>query len=83
MVSSSSPGFSSAWVRERVYEKANSYCAKRALVMVPVSFDAREGVYGQTAPSANLVFRALHPGDPEIKRPNLEGPDHIERVQVR
>ena len=51
--------------------------------MVPVSFDAREGVYGQTAPSANLVFRALHPGDPEIKRPNLEGPDHIERVQVR
>jgi len=81
MVSSSGVGFSSAWAREQTYGKANEYCAKRGLVMVPVSFDAREGVYAQSAPSANLVFRALRPGDPEIKRPNVEGPNHIAKRQ--
>ena len=51
--------------------------------MVPVSFDAQAGVYGQRPPTADLTFRALPPGDPEIKRPTLEKPDYIQRVQMR
>jgi hypothetical protein len=53
------------------------------LVMVPVSFDSRPGELGRHPPSADLVFRALKPGDPDIKRPNVEGPDRIIRVQER
>ncbi|MEO5915499.1 MAG: hypothetical protein ABIS50_14800 [Luteolibacter sp.] len=82
-VSSSGAGFSAAGVRAKVYQTANDFCASRGLVMVPISIDARVGVLGQRPPSADLVFRALKPGDPEIKRPNLEGPSHIERIEVR
>lgn len=82
-VSSSGAGFSSAGVRARAYQAANDFCAKRGLVMVPVSFDAQGGVLGQRPPTADLVFRALRPGDPEIKRPNVEGPNYIQRIQQR
>lgn len=83
MVSASGAGFSSGAERARAYRIANEWCAKRGLVMVPVSMDSRDGEYGRKAPSADLVFRALPPGDPEIRRPNVEGPNHIQRVQVR
>lgn len=83
MVSSSGAGFGTGGVRENCFEKANKYCAQRGLVMMPVSFDARGGELGSHPPTAELTFRALRPGDPEIKRPNLEAPNAIYRVQVR
>jgi hypothetical protein len=82
-VSSSGAGFSTGGVRARAYKAANDFCSKRGLVMMPVSFDAQGGVYGQRPPTADLVFRALPPGDPEIKRPNVEGPQVVHRVLVR
>lgn len=54
--------------REVVFGVANDYCAKRGLVMVPVSLDVRPGEIGLRAGSADLVFRALKPGDPAIAR---------------
>jgi hypothetical protein len=54
--------------REVVFGVANDYCAKRKLVMVPVSLDVRPGEIGLKAGSADLVFRALQPGDPAIAR---------------
>ena len=54
--------------REIAFETANKYCAKRKLVMVPVSLDVRPGEIGVRAATADLVFRALKPGDPAIKR---------------
>ena len=83
MISAGGAGFSTGGVRASTHRKAHSFCAERGLVFVPVSFDAREGVLGQRAPTADLVFRALRPGDPEIKRPNLEQPNHIQRVESR
>lgn len=71
MVSASGAGFATAGVREKVYKKANDFCAARGLVMVPVSFKARPGELGRNPPSADLVFRALKPGDPAIGRPEL------------
>jgi hypothetical protein len=82
-VSASGAGFSDAKVRENVLQKANEFCAAHGLVMVPVSLDSRPGEVGRHPPSADLVFRALKPGDPDIKRPNFEGPDQIIRVQER
>lgn len=71
MVSASGAGFATAGVRETVYEKANEFCKERGLVMVPVSFKAREGEFGRRPPSADLIFRALKPGDPAIDRPDI------------
>lgn len=83
MISAGGVGFSTAGVRERTYFTAQKFCTERGLVFVPVSFDAQNGVLGQRAPTADLVFRALPPGDPEIKRPNLEKPDTTQRIQSR
>ena len=83
VTSGASAGFSSAGVRAEVYSLANKFCEERGLVMVPVSMDAREGALGRNPPSATLVFRALKPGDPDIKRANDEGPDKIIRIQQR
>lgn len=83
MVTSSGAGFGTAGVRTNCFEKANKFCAERGLVMVPVSFDARGGELGKRPPSADLTFRALRPGDPDIKRPVMEAPDAIYRVQIR
>ena len=38
------------------------------MVMVPVSLDVRPGEHGIRAGTADLVFRALPPGDPAISR---------------
>ncbi|WP_225318456.1 SHOCT domain-containing protein [Cellvibrio sp. KY-YJ-3] len=71
MVSASGAGFATAGVREIVYQKANDFCASKGLVMVPVSFKAREGQLGRNPPSADLIFRALKPGAPAIERPDI------------
>jgi hypothetical protein len=83
MISAGGAGFSTGGVRASTYRKAHKFCEERGLVFVPISFDAQPGVLGQRPPTADLVFRALPPGDPEIQRPNLEQPHHIQRVQIR
>ena len=75
--------FTSGGAQNATYKAANEFCAKRGLVMVPVSSDSREGICGQRPPTADLVFRALPPGDPEIKRPSIDKPDSIQRIQYR
>jgi hypothetical protein len=54
--------------REIAFQAANRYCAKRKLVMVPVTLDLRPGEIGVRPATADLVFRALPPGDPQIAR---------------
>jgi hypothetical protein len=82
MVTASGAGFGTAGVREKVYGKANNFCAEKGLVMVPVSFKARPGELGRNPPSADLVFRALKPGDPAIGRPEITDSDsHAEVTQ--
>ena len=81
--SGTSFGWSSANARAEAYALANKFCEERGLVMVPLSMDSIEGVTGRNTPNATLVFRALKPGDPDIKRVNVEAPDTIQRIQRR
>ena len=84
MVSRSVSGFSTAGAaKAAAYREASEWCAKRGLVMVPISSDAQNPVTGQRMGHAELTFRALKPGDPEIHRANVESPNHTQRVQVR
>lgn len=74
---------SSAGSRAKAYKAANDYCVKRGLVMVPVSVDERQYELGRHTANFTLIFRALPPGDPEIKRPNVESPASTLRTQSR
>jgi hypothetical protein len=69
--------------KAEAYRKADEWCRARGLVMVPIAVDQHSaepfGRYG----GAELTFRALKPGDPEIKRINVEKPDFTQRLQVR
>ena len=76
MVTASGAGFGTAGVRQTVFQKANQFCQSQGLVMIPVSFNAVEGKLGSHPPNADLVFRALHPDDPEVHRPNISEADY-------
>lgn len=54
--------------REAVFHAANRYCAKRKLVMVPVSLDTHPSDIDGRFERVDLIFRALRRGDPEIAR---------------
>lgn len=67
-VTSSGAGFSTDGVKADVYQAANEFCAKKNLVMVEVSINTQNGALGRNPPSADLKFRCLVQGDPEINR---------------
>ena len=67
-VTSTGAGFSTDGVRSNVYQKAEEYCSKQNLVMIEVSIDTQAGAYGRHPPNADLKFRCLEDGDPEIAR---------------
>jgi hypothetical protein len=71
-----------ASAKAEAYREASEWCAKRGLVMVPVESDAKDPGFGRFG-SSELLFRALKPGDPDIKRVNVESPNHVERIQSR
>ena len=84
LITRSISGFSSAGAgKAQVYREASAWCARRGLVMLPVAVDTQSPVAGSHMGSAELTFRALRPGDAEIKRSNIEAPTFTQRVQMR
>lgn len=67
----------------RVFRAANDFYVSNGLVMLPVSIDERPDQLGRHTASFELVFRALKPGDLELKRPNIEKPDSVKCVEMR
>ncbi len=72
---------SAAKAKAECYQKAGAWCAKRGLVMVPLSDNEQQTVVGR-AGSAELTFRALKPNDPEIQRPHMDVVAPIERKEI-
>lgn len=84
MISRSVSGFSSgAAGKAKAYREASEWCAKRGLVMVPISSDSRDPVAGRGMGSTEVHFKALPPGSPGISAANIEQPDTINRIEVR
>lgn len=67
-VTSSGAGFSTDGVKADVYREANEFCAQKTRVMVEVSLKTQDGALGRNPPSADLKFRCLVQGDPEINQ---------------
>lgn len=55
-------------------DPANSCSCKKQSVEV---------ILGRNIGSAELVFRVLTPGDPEINRVDVESPDNTHRIEIR
>jgi len=53
-----------------LYKKASDFCVSKKKVLVPVSQDYKFLVIGRPA-SADLFFRCLDEGDPELTRPTM------------
>ena len=67
-VTSSGAGFSTDGVKADVYGAANEHCRKQSREMVEVSLKTQDGALGRNPPSADLTFKCLVKGDPEIQR---------------
>lgn len=67
-VTSSGAGFSTDGVKADVYRAANEFCAQKNLMMVETAIKTQNGALGRNPPSADLQFRCLAQGDPEIER---------------
>ena len=74
---------SSAGSRAKAFKAANDFCVQRGLVMVPVTVQERPYELGRHTANINLIFRALRPGDPEIKRPTVDSFTSPQRTQDR
>ncbi|MDA7522724.1 hypothetical protein N8577_04730 [Akkermansiaceae bacterium] len=69
--------------KAKAYRIATEWCEKRGLVMVPIAVDQHSAEFMGRYAGAELTFRALKPTDLEIKRINIERPDHVQRIERR
>ena len=68
---------SGAALKADLYQQANTYCHSRGLLIQPVSTNSNNGDLYQFA-HAELQFRCLAAGDPEIHRPAMgRAPDVV------
>jgi hypothetical protein len=69
-------------LKAQLYREADEWCRARGLVMVPISEMSKDGIAGTRLASAEIVFRAVKPGDPEDTRTNLRAvPDTVIRIE--
>ena len=72
MVANSEWGFSSGGVQKaKVMKEASDFCARQGKEMLPISTRQNDVQFGKT-PAAEVQFRCLSHGDPELKRPSQE-----------
>ncbi len=85
MISGTSFGLvNSGAARAKLLRQADKWCRERGLVMIPVSYSGQDAIYGQRPASAEVIFRAVPPSDPENARPKYERePDHHEMITIK
>src|SRR5450759_285254 len=72
MIANSEWGFTSGGVQKaKVMKEASDYCNSIGKQMLPISTSQNDVAWGKT-PAAEVQFRCLSQGDPELKRPTLE-----------
>ena len=72
MIANSEWGFTSGGVQKaKVMKEASDYCNSIGKRMLPISTSQNDVAWGKT-PAAEVQFRCLSPGDPELQRPTLQ-----------
>jgi hypothetical protein len=69
MIANSEWGFSSGgYQKAKILQEASDYCHSIGREMLPIGSKQNDLRFGRT-PSAEVQFRCLPAGDPELKRP--------------
>ena len=68
--------------RAKVMKAANQFCNERGFVMLPLAIRERPGAIGSHTAEVSLDFRAVPPGDAEIRRPNMESVAPVQRIHI-
>ena len=69
MIANSEWGFTSgSYQKAKVLKEASDYCRSLGKEVMPLSAKQNDVEFGKT-PAAEVQFRCLPPGDPELKRP--------------
>ncbi|MCP1463311.1 hypothetical protein [Pseudomonas sp. S3E17] len=63
--------FGGAQVKAELYREANAFCERKSKQLMPVKETSRDSGYGRYA-NAELQFRCLDAGDPELHRPTMK-----------
>jgi hypothetical protein len=72
MIANSEWGFTSGGVQKaKVMKEASDYCNSIGREMLPISTKQNDVSFGKT-PAAEVQFRCLSHGDPELQRPTLQ-----------
>ena len=72
MIANSEWGFTSGGVQKaKVMKEASDYCKSIGKEMLPISTSQNDVAWGKT-PAAEVQFRCLSQGDPELRRPTLQ-----------
>jgi hypothetical protein len=72
MIANSEWGFTSGGVQKaKVMKEASDYCNSIGKQMLPISTSQNDVALGKT-PAAEVQFRCLSQGDPELQRPTLQ-----------
>jgi len=72
MIANSEWGFTSGGVQKaKVMKEASDYCNSIGKQMLPISTSQNGVAWGKT-PAAEVQFRCLAQGDPELQRPTLQ-----------
>ena len=62
---------SGAALKGDMFREADAFCRSQGKQMLPVNTTSNDGSFQRFA-QAELQFRCLAPGDPELRRPTLE-----------
>ena len=73
--------FSGYEVKADLYSEANEFCACQNKQFMPISSASRDSGYAQYA-NAEIQFRCLKEGDPELGRPTMESIPDI-RIEIK
>ena len=60
--------FAGVEVKAALYREAGAFCARQHKVLQPLAASSRDSGFAQYA-SAEVTFRCLSPGDPDLRRP--------------
>ncbi|MDA3789813.1 MAG: hypothetical protein PF503_15115 [Desulfobacula sp.] len=82
MIANSEWGFTSGGVQKaKVMREASDYCKSIGKQMLTISTSQNDVAWGKT-PAAEVQFRCLSYGDPELQRPTLQKlPDTV--IEIR
>ena len=61
-----------AELKGQAFTEAGTFCNARGKQLLPVSTKDTPGVIGRSYPEAEVQFRCLNAGDPELQRPTLQ-----------